>query len=121
MARYWTCYRVSEGRKCLTQNPRVKQKCLTCGKDRPKPRKAKHLVALEAPYEHYIELNGGERCAICLRERSDKDRRLQRDHDHKTGRPRGLLCVRCNRALPHWMTAEWLRAAADYLDERRAA
>lgn len=121
MARYWTCYRQKDGRKCLARNPRVKQKCEQCGGSRPAPRKAKHMVALEAPYEYYVELNGGDRCAICLRERQPSDRRLDRDHCHKTGQPRGLLCHRCNRALPHWMTAPWLRAAADYLDERTPA
>lgn len=83
------------------------------------PPRPKHLVALEADYDSYIELNGGEHCAICERRRTEKDRRLDRDHDHRTGQPRGLLCHRCNRALPSWMTAEWLDAAAEYL--RKAA
>lgn len=89
MARSWVCYRQIDKRRCLARNPRVKQKCEVCGGPRPKPRKAKHLVALEMPYEHYIELNGGERCGVCLRPRSEADRRrLDRDHDHRTGRPR---------------------------------
>ena len=37
------------------------------------------------------------RCALCGK-RSPR-RRLDRDHDHLTGRFRGLLCRRCNRAL----------------------
>lgn len=72
------------------------------------------MVALEVTYEDYISLNGGEHCGICLKPRS-RTKRLDRDHDHKTGLPRGLLCSRCNRALPHWVTPEWLDAAAAYL------
>lgn len=109
-AKQWTC------RGCGTAWPRTKQLC-TCGRRRPPAHKPKHMVALEMPYESYIELNGGERCGICLRPRSDTDRRrLDRDHDHKTGRPRGLLCHKCNRALAAWVTPEWLRAAADYME-----
>lgn len=52
-------------------------------------------------------------CAICGAE--PKTRRLHVDHDHKTGAVRGLLCYRCNRALPHYLGAEWLRDAIGYL------
>lgn len=65
----------------------------------------------------YVELNGGDHCGICLRRRTEKDRRFDRDHDHRLGTPRGLLCHKCNRALPHWITPEWLRAAAEYLEK----
>lgn len=58
----------------------------------------------------------GGKCALCGRE--PVKRRLDIDHDHHGMFIRGLLCVRCNRALASWMTAQWLRAAADYLDER---
>lgn len=119
-ARYWTCRRQANGLVCLTRNPSRKRKCQACGGAKPAKRRPKHLVALEAPYEAYITLNGGERCAICLRERSEKDRRFDRDHDHRTGRPRGLLCWTCNKRLTRDVTPEWLRAAADYL-ERTAA
>jgi hypothetical protein len=71
------------------------------------------MAALELPYEHYLELAGAELCGICGR--GPQRRRLDRDHDHKTGKPRGLLCHRCNRALPSWVTVEWLEAAAVYL------
>jgi hypothetical protein len=37
----------------------------------------------------------GYRCLICRR----RKRRLAIDHDHKTGKVRGLLCTPCNTAL----------------------
>src|SRR5689334_5693288 len=100
--RFWTCRRQRDGKVCLWKNSSRKRKCELCGGAKPARRKPKHMVALEATYEHYVELNGADRCGICLRERSETDRRFDRDHDHKTGRPRGLLCHRCNRALPSW-------------------
>ena len=72
------------------------------------------MKALEVPYEDYVALNGGEYCGICGI--GPRSKRLDRDHDHKTGKPRGLLCHRCNRALPAWVSQDWLRAAASYLD-----
>jgi hypothetical protein len=108
----WRC------RGCLSVNAPRTRKCGACGKARPKRRRPAHLKALELPYEAYVELNGGESCGVCGRAPT-KTRRLDRDHCHKTGKPRGLACARCNRALPSWVTAEWLEAAAAYL--RRAA
>lgn len=112
-ARYWTCRRQIKGVKCATRNPRIKQKCLQCGAPRPAQRKPAHATALATTYDEW-QKRYGERCGICGA--TGKTRRLDRDHDHKTSRPRGLLCSRCNRALPNWVTATWLRAAADYLD-----
>jgi hypothetical protein len=37
------------------------------------------------------------------------------DHDHYRMVVRGLLCVRCNRALANWMDSHWLERAANYL------
>lgn len=103
----WTC------RGCGTRWPRIKQRC-DCGRARPAPRKPAHRAALEAPYEEWVERFGGEVCGICGRSPSAR-RRLDRDHCHGTGEPRGLLCARCNRALPSFVTVSWLEAAADYL------
>lgn len=118
-ARTWKCQRVRAGVKCGQVNPRVKQRCTVCGGPRPRARKPAHMVALVEEYAAWVA-RFGERCGICERAPTSR-RRLDRDHDHATGEPRGLLCARCNRALPNWVTAAWLRAAADYLEraERR--
>jgi hypothetical protein len=114
--RGWTCRRQAAGVVCGTFNPSRTRKCSACDKPRPPKRRAGHLVALELTYEQYVDFNGGEHCAICKRGRGS--RRLDRDHDHRSGRPRGLLCPRCNRSLPAWITPDWLRLAATYLEER---
>ena len=114
-ARYWTCRRQSDGIACRAVNPAIKRKCQRCGKPRPALKRPAHMAALELDYARYVQINGGDWCAICRRSPS-AGRRLDRDHDHRTGQPRGLLCARCNRALPNWVTAEWLRGAAAYID-----
>lgn len=121
MVRVWTCQRVKAGKKCSHVNPRRLQICTACGKRRPKTKKPAHMAALKLTYEQYIKLNGGERCGICGAPPKSA-RRLNRDHEHiGNGRPRGLLCAKCNRFLVQTryglvVTSEWLRAAADYLD-----
>lgn len=112
---YWTCQRKQDGIPCRAVNPNRKRNCSRCGKARPARRRPAHMAALAASYEEFVLLNGGNHCAICGRKPS-AHRRLDRDHCHRTGRPRGLLCARCNRALPNWVTADWLRAAIRYLD-----
>lgn len=45
--------------------------------------------------------------------------RLVIDHNHKTGKLRGVLCVSCNAALGGFMDdSELLRTAAAYLEDK---
>lgn len=118
MRGYWTCQRQTGGVRCRRVNANRKRNCERCGKPRPARRKPAHLVALETTYQEFIG-RYGERCGICGRTPSRR-RRLDRDHDHATGAVRGLLCARCNRQLPRWVTVEWLRAAARYLEEAKS-
>lgn len=67
--------------------------------------------------EQYKEMFRAQKgkCAIC---RNKREYRLHVDHDHKTGRVRGLLCIRCNKRLlgRGLENADLHRAAADYLE-----
>lgn len=66
-------------------------------------------------YAELLQAQGGC-CAICLRPEPE-DRMLDVDHDHLTGKVRGLLCTSCNRVLGHaYDSPSRLRAAADYLE-----
>lgn len=56
-------------------------------------------------------------CVICNRHESELKKKLQVDHDHATGKVRGLLCYGCNVAIG--MTRDRpdiLRLCAIYLD-----
>lgn len=56
------------------------------------------------------------KCAICKTASWDKEhkkfRRLVVDHDHKTGKVRGLLCANCNLVLGHAKDSVQLLAAS---------
>ena len=73
-------------------------------------------------YETLLEKQGGV-CVICQKPETAKSRldhkprRLAIDHDHKTGRVRGLLCMRCNNRLG-WFEKDdssWIESADRYL------
>lgn len=61
------------------------------------------------------------KCGICEKEwqplnwAGKPSRKMHRDHDHKTLKPRGLLCQDCNRHLKEKYDAPWYLKAYNYL------
>ena len=66
-------------------------------------------------YAHILEAQA-YKCAICARPNLTKGRRLHVDHNHATGRVRGLLCSNCNSGLGLFRDdPAILKSAIDYL------
>lgn len=63
-------------------------------------------------YDRMLEEQGGH-CALCPA--VPGVRRLHVDHDHVTGRVRGLLCLPCNGAVHYLEREGWLDAALAHI------
>ncbi len=73
-------------------------------------------------YKEMLKSQGGV-CAICgkgeQRKYKGKVIRLSIDHNHKTGKMRGLLCHNCNVGIGHFSDSiEFLLKAITYLKEK---
>ena len=65
----------------------------------------------------YLEIAKSQnfKCAIC---KTETIHRLCIDHDHETGKVRGLLCHNCNLGLGHFQDSIlYLESAVNYLQE----
>lgn len=61
-------------------------------------------------------LDQGSVCAICHNQKTDKSH-WATDHDHATGKVRGILCHHCNQALGIFKDSSvYLQNAIDYLN-----
>jgi Recombination endonuclease VII len=59
----------------------------------------------------------GGKCAVCYTEEPGGRGQFHTDHDHVTGKVRGLLCTRCNVALGMVNDDTWLlRRLAEYVE-----
>jgi hypothetical protein len=73
----------------------------------------------EESFADMVVAQGG-RCACCgatIESKSKRCKRLFVDHDHVTGKVRGLLCYHCNTGIGHLGdNAESVRRALTYLE-----
>lgn len=103
--------------------------CISCmnelSKENHQERKEKGLHANAALKREYrLNINQYEalykkqqgRCAICKTSSSPKGNRFYVDHDHATGKVRGLLCASCNSGLGMFKDSlDLLQEAQSYL------
>ncbi len=73
--------------------------------------KHKYGITFEQHEQMHIDQKG--RCKIC--EKVVIYNKIHTDHDHKTGKVRGLLCCRCNHLLAGFDDAEFYGRAIEYL------
>lgn len=72
--------------------------------------KLRRYSLTQQDYNRMLEAQGGK-CRICKRNGPLNGRSLDVDHDHKTGRVRGLLCPNCNSHLG------WYERHKDVIDD----
>jgi len=87
--------------------------------DRRKKLKARFGITLEQYDEMFNAQDGA--CKICKNPETIENRRLAVDHDHSTGKIRGLLCFKCNTIVGHIENSglEIVESIFEYLKEEK--
>lgn len=76
--------------------------------------KNKFDISVEQYEKMLKEQNGA--CVICKQPEANRRQRLSVDHDHETGKVRGLLCQRCNSIIGMALeNIEVLESAIQYI------
>lgn len=107
------------GKWFLPEEINKKGICKICVRDYDWERR-RHITPDE--YARLFNLQGG-RCAICGKSYKDESQMLAVDHDHKTGKIRGLLCRKCNFAIgllqenPVFLLKALLYLKGEHMDE----
>ncbi len=97
--------RASACKECKKQYEQTKQARLL---DQQRHRKSKYGITIAEWNRLHREQQNC--CAICGVHESRLSRQLDVDHDHDTGRVRGLLCNYCNKILErHIGDPEWFK------------
>lgn len=96
-------------RKIRTKNTKEQRRAVSL--------KARYGITIEQYNSMLLEQNN--LCKICSNPETLREQPLSVDHCHKTGKIRGLLCDKCNRAIGILNDNPLiLRKAADYLESK---
>jgi ERCC4-type nuclease len=102
---------------CIDNKEEIKE----YNKNRKNEQKKRFLIKKYGiTQEQYNELYNKQegKCAICKKHQSELKQALGVDHNHKTGKIRGLLCSKCNRGLGYFNdNKDIVNSAGNYLNE----
>lgn len=114
--------------KCVTNKDGWHKQCKRCRHNKylgtyesPSGRRARLKYVYGITEDEYNTLFDKQHgcCAICGVHQSQLTRRLHIDHDHQTGEIRGLLCMKCNRALGYFDDSiDHMTIAIQYLSRK---
>lgn len=97
-----------------------------CVKNRDKVRSYNKKTLLKIRYgltlDEYSRMLASQngKCAICYRENNHLNRKFAVDHDHATGKIRGLLCFHCNLGIGNLQDSTIvLQSAIQYLEKSK--
>lgn len=77
--------------------------------------RTKYNISIEQYNEKLAQQDG--RCAICDKHQNELKQTMRVDHNHQTGKVRGLLCSVCNKAIGSLReNTILLQNATDYLN-----
>lgn len=104
--------------KCKTNEREYESYCQPCYRELKNRSKLKSLYGItpEEKLEMYVSQSG--KCKICHSPIKKEGKHTHIDHNHKTGRVRGLLCSNCNTGLGKFKDkVSNLQSAIEYLRE----
>lgn len=88
------------------------------GKAANKRAQIKHCYGITfVEYNKIFEQQNG-RCVICGKHQSRLTQCLSVDHNHKTGKVRGLLCKYCNFGISFIDNKKFMKKAINYLEKK---
>lgn len=87
---------------------------------RIKNRRRERIYGISPEEYENILLKQNGKCAICKSDKSEFHNGLHIDHNHNTGKIRGLLCLKCNSAIGKFKDSiEILQEAIKYLETNK--
>lgn len=91
---YKKCYDKDYSKRNKHKTDKIKTNWRKNNPDKISEVRRRYLYGMEPEDYQKLLIAHNKRCAICK-----KKTKLHVDHNHKTGRVRGLLCGSCNRGL----------------------